>query len=363
MLICLRRLEQQKILTCIKYSRVADMHRVQALSEVRQLPAEWTDVADARQRQTEGNMKAILKLMVVVAGVFQACVVTAAEPLVDVDWITANLDRDDVTIVDIRPEPAYSAGHIPGAVRTQYGGSKDEWRTKVGDVRGIVRPPDQIAAHLGRLGVSNDDHIVLVAAGASSAEMGAATRIYWTLNYLGHDEVSILNGGMSAYLNEVDASKLPVNPLEKGATDAQTSTFIANPRPEMLLSAEDVEAMSADGAVLVDNRSNDYYLGISKSGVAKVAGTIPGSVNLPHTWVTENAAGMFRDPDALGKLYAAAGVSSSGPQISFCNTGQLASVGWFVSHELLGNETAMIFDGSMAEWTHSGRETERKVPF
>lgn len=42
---------------------------------------------------------------------------------------------------------------------------------------------------------------------------------------------------------------------------------------------------------------------------------------------------------------------TQGRQIEFCNTGHLASNGWFVSHELLGNKEAKLYDGSMVEWT------------
>ncbi|MBS0124521.1 sulfurtransferase [Thetidibacter halocola] len=308
-------------------------------------------------------MKMLFKLSVAVAALASASMALAADPLVDVAWVKANLDNDEVVFVDVRPMPAYLSGHIPGAVHTDYGGPKDAWRVRVGDVRGLVRTPEDIAAHLGAIGVSNDDHVVVVPAGESSADMGAATRVYWTLNYLGHDEVSILDGGMAAYLKELGADKKPVNPLEEGAAQVEAAQFAAAPRPDMLISAKEVAARIADGAVAVDNRSADFYLGISKSGAAKVAGTVPGALNLPHSWTTVNAGGTFRDPDSLVKLFGAAGVPTSGPQISFCNTGQLASIGWFVSHELLGNDEAMIFDGSMAEWTHSGMETERKVEF
>ena len=263
----------------------------------------------------------------------------------------------------MRAEPAYLAGHIPGAVHSQYGGPEDQWRSRAGEVSGLVRHPDLIAKHLGAIGVSNDDHVVLVSAGRSSSDMGTATRVFWTLNYLGHDEVSILNGGMAAYLKDRDADRKPVNPLHAGAVRVEETSFVAAPRPEMLISAEEVETMAAAGAVLVDNRTDDFHLGLSRSGAVKAAGTLPGAENLPHTWVTENARGAFRDPDQLTRLYAAAGVPTSGPQISFCNTGHLASIGWFVSHELLGNADAVLFDGSMAEWTHSGRAAERKVDF
>jgi len=43
--------------------------------------------------------------------------------------------------------------------------------------------------------------------------------------------------------------------------------------------------------------------------------------------------------------------NSTGDQINFCNTGHWASLGWFASHELLGNKKARMYDGSMLEWS------------
>jgi thiosulfate/3-mercaptopyruvate sulfurtransferase len=230
-------------------------------------------------------------------------------------------------------------------------------------VRGVVSDPAAIADHLGNIGISNDSHVVLVPAGISSAEVATATRVYWTLNYLGHEEVSILNGGMSAYLKDLDKDGNPTNPLQEGMVELEPSNFIAAPKPEMIATAEAVEGLMSDGAVPVDNRPHDFYLGVNKSGSAKAAGTIPGSKNLPHTWLTTDGKGSFRNAETLAKLYEAAGVSTAGKQINFCNTGHLGSIGWFVSHELLGNEAAILFDGSMAEWTHSGRDVEQKIRF
>ncbi len=71
---------------------------------------------------------------------------------------------------------------------------------------------------------------------------------------------------------------------------------------------------------------------------------------------------MFRGKSALSKLYAAAGVETSGKQINFCNTGHWASLGWFVSHELMGNEKARMYDGSMLEWSaDKSLPTDQKV--
>ena len=119
----------------------------------------------------------------------------------------------------------------------------------------------------------------------------------------------------------------------------------------MIASKGDVEAAIAEKQPVVDNRPSDFFLGVSKSKDARIGGTLPGATNLPESWLTVNNGGKFRSKAQLEKLYAAAGVATTGKQINFCNTGHWASLGWFVSSEIVGNKSAKMYDGSMAEWT------------
>ncbi|GKY88425.1 sulfurtransferase [Sinisalibacter aestuarii] len=301
---------------------------------------------------------AALAMMAVTA--FAALPAMAADPLVDVAWVKANTGADGVVFLDTRGSTDYLRGHIPGAVNTDYG--KSGWREARGGVPGLF-PADTatLAAHIGGLGIGNDTHVVIVPAGSDSSEMGTATRIYWSFKVMGHDNVSILNGGMGAYLAEVDGDKNPVNPLEKGATEAAAQTFTVALREEMLLDEADVQAAIDGGALAVDNRTADQYLGVNRHGASKASGTIPTAVNLPQSWMTENGGGSFRDGATLARLYEAAGVPTEGAQVSFCNTGHWASIGWFVSSELLGNADAQMYDGSMTAWTAAGMPVEQQV--
>ena len=284
----------------------------------------------------------------------------AADPLVDVAWLKDNLGAEGMVVIDARGSTDYLRGHIPGAVNTNYG--KDGWRVKVDGVPGVFPPdPTKLGELIGNLGIDNDTHVVLVAPGNSSSDMGTATRMYWTFQVLGHDNVSVLNGGMAAYLAEVDADKNPVNPLDKGAADVTAATFTVALREEMLLDEADVSAAMDAGAFMVDNRTADQYLGVNRHGKAKASGTIPGATNLPQSWMTNNGGGTFRDAGTLAKLYEAAGVPTEGDQVSFCNTGHWASIGWFVSSEILGNKDAQLYDASMTGWTAADMPMEQQI--
>ncbi len=285
----------------------------------------------------------------------------AAEPLVDVEWAKANIGKPGVMFLDARAQVDYLRGHIPGAVNTDYG--KDGWRVTSKDgVRGMFPDdPSALAKRIGELGIDNDTHVVLVVAGSSASDMGTATRIFWTFKVLGDDNVSVLNGGMGAYLAEVDKDKKPVNPLDKGAATLTAKTFTVALRQDMLVNRDDVKKAMDSGATLVDSRESDAYLGITKPGVNKAAGTIPGAQNVPDSWLTVNDGGTFRSKAEIEKLYAAAGVATSGDSINFCNTGHLASVGWFVSSQILGNDNAKLYDGSMTDWTNAKMPVETKI--
>ena len=91
----------------------------------------------------------------------------------------------------------------------------------------MLPPVDQISALIG-----NEDHVVLLPQGKYSSEMITATHVYWTFKVLGHDRVSILNGGMKANKK----AKKPSYPLETGENTPLAKTFRSDFRQDWVLS-------------------------------------------------------------------------------------------------------------------------------
>lgn len=304
-------------------------------------------------------MKAFSKLAGFVAvTLLVALPAWAAEPLVDAGWLKANLGKAGVVVLDVTGKPSTGA-HIPGAVFTHY--KKDNWRVDGMNngkkVSGLLPPVDKLEALIGGLGIGNDDHVVIVANGSGATEMGVATRLYWTFKVLGHDEVSILNGGMNAWRGDKG------NPLDKAAVKPAAKTFKADFQPALLATAADVRKAVGNGDVtLIDSRTAEQHLGINKSGAVAAYGTVPGAVSVPAIYATENGGGKFRETDAMQRLYTASKAPTGGKAITFCNTGHWASIGWFVNSEILGNKSTAMYDGSMAEWTtDESNPVERKI--
>lgn len=283
----------------------------------------------------------------------------AADPLVDTGWVKSNLGKPGIVFLDITSNPAaYAKGHVPGAVFTHY--KKDKWRvdTKVNGhkVSGVLPPVDQMEKLIGGLGIGNDDQVVIIPAGAGAAEMGTATRIYWTFAVLGHDNVSIMNGGMAAWMKDKN------NPLEAAANKPAAKTFKANFRDDLIATTDEVKAALKGGTTLIDSRPVAQNIGVVKSGAVRAFGTIPGAISVPGEYMTVNNGGQIRDKAALAKLYELSNAPTDGKAITFCNTGHWASLGWFAEYAVLGNKNTQMYDGSLSEWTaEDNAPMERKV--
>ncbi|CAO3375149.1 sulfurtransferase [Azospirillum argentinense] len=260
-------------------------------------------------------------------------------PLVDSAWLKGALDRPDLVVLDVRTPP--SGGFIPGSIHSDY--AKAGWRATVDGVPGLLPETAVLEGLIGGLGIGNGDHVVLVASGLSAADMGNATRLYWTFKTLGHDRVSVLDGGFAAWS---DAGL----PVVTAAATRPAATFTAAPREDLRAPLPVVAAAVADGSVpLLDSRSTEQFEGKAKSPQARVPGTLPGAVLIENGAFYSAAEKRFLPADAVKALADGAGTGES--TITFCNTGHLASVSWFALSELAGIGGVRLYDGSMSEWT------------
>jgi len=281
--------------------------------------------------------------MVVAAPVFAHAQDVA--PLVTAEWLKAHAGDENVKIIDIRDKIGETdLGDLPyiaNAAVAPYASAG--WRVEVDGVPAQIPPAEQIAELIGSLGVDGDDHVVIVPWGTDSSEFGGATRIFWTFKYLGHDAVSILDGGWRQY--DAQGGERVAEAATPVAAD-----FPAQVRSELRATTADVEAALAAGTKLVDGRPVEQYLGQSKSPIVRIEGTIPGAINLPHSKLYSAEYASFAQPETVSALTEALGLAADEDNIVFCNTGHWASIAWFALYEVGGNKNTTMYDGSMAEW-------------
>jgi thiosulfate/3-mercaptopyruvate sulfurtransferase len=254
-----------------------------------------------------------------------------------------------------KPVLAAVGGHIPGAVLVPY---KDiRTKRKVGDleVDKMIPAKADFEKLIRASGVNRDSAVVVVTQGESDGDVTIATRMYWQLKYYGHDNLAILDGGMAQWLTEGREVSVAMSRPAPGDWSATAE------RSELFASSEDVAAAAGDpSSQLMDNRPISQYLGTARKPYVFAAGHIPSAKHFPTELITEaGAPAKFLPTEELRQLARAMGLDEAKPTISYCNSGHLASGGWFVMHELLGNKDVKLYDGSMHEWTLEQRPVTR----
>jgi thiosulfate/3-mercaptopyruvate sulfurtransferase len=286
-------------------------------------------------------MNRLAKLALLLAFFAPTVVAEQPPPLVDSQWLATNLQRSDLTVLDIQDAKDYARFHVPGAVNAPYA----QWRTNAKDPAGpsMLPPVDRLEAMIGGLGIDNEQTVVIVATGRGAGDLAAAARVFWTFKVLGHDPVAVLDGGLAAWAEARGA-------LQSGDNRPQAVRFTARPDTRQMVSTEEAKAMLDGGSQFVDARTQGEYVGLYKGAKEERPGTIPGSGHLPHDWVTHDGSARLRSREALEALFQVRGISKEGEQIHFCHSGNRAALTWFAAYAVLGNEEAMLYDGSTMEW-------------
>jgi thiosulfate/3-mercaptopyruvate sulfurtransferase len=268
-------------------------------------------------------------------------------PLVSVAWLKVHLSDPDMIVLDIRSAidgggvEAYARGHIPGALHSDY--VRDGWRVSRSNVPFMLPTVPELEKLIGELGIDEDSRVILVPAGVSATDFGSAARVYWTLKVTGVVKVSILDGGLAAWMSD------PANPIETHINVPSPKIFSALIDHSLIAETDEVERVERSGsATLVDARSASLFLGKSRAEPSRAYGHIPGAMNLDNDTLYDAKSNRLLPQTALNEIATRV---PAGPIITYCNTGHWAATDWFVLSELLGRKSTKLYYGSMADWT------------
>ena len=266
--------------------------------------------------------------------------------LISTEQLATSLSDPDVRIVDCRfrlDDPAwgerqYLEGHIPGAVYAHLDADLSGATTGTNG-RHPLPAPGVLADTLGRLGIDDGKRVV-----AYDQDTGMyASRLWWLLRWLGHDDVAVLDGGFARWIAEG-------RPTRSGREANPGARFTGTPRSDMAVSLEQVEAIRRDSAwKLVDARAAERFRGEIEP-IDKAAGHIPGAVNRPYM-ANVDAAGTFKTADDLrAEFGAVAGPVSPDHIVCYCGSGVTACHN-LLALEHVGLRGAKLYPGSWSEWS------------
>jgi thiosulfate/3-mercaptopyruvate sulfurtransferase len=268
--------------------------------------------------------------------------------VVTTGWLQDHLTDPNLRIVDIRghvipaSEPLphyfnhladYNKSHIPGAVFV-------DWVHEITDPadprHAKIAPPERFAGAMSRAGIGPDTFVVTY----DDASGMFAARLWWALNYYGHHNVAVLDGGWNKWIAENRQTTADIPAIIP-------AHFVATPDPKWIRTGDQVLQKLNTDTRLIDVRTPDEFAG--KASRAKRKGHIPGAINRPRTDLVA-ADGTMPSPEQLRAKLASVSVDESAPEvIIYCNGGVSASYG-LLAMKVAGLQNGAVYDGSWKDW-------------
>lgn len=258
--------------------------------------------------------------------------------LIETTELAEILNHPRVRLVDMRTSlPDYLKGHIPNSVYLHF----ENLRVPQEGIP--AQSPDRICLErlMGdALGFSNDMWVIVY----SERSNPNGTFLAWSLDYLGHKKVGVLNGGWEKWVSE----KLAVT---QDYPSLAAKKFFGKALRETLAEKKWLkDRISAKGLVIVDARPPNQYSGEEGEEIRK--GHIPGAKNVFwETTVEGDEVKVWKKKEDLEKLFLEAGVTKDKEIVVHCRTGREASHVYFTLKHVLGYPHVRLYRGSWVEWS------------
>jgi len=264
--------------------------------------------------------------------------------LVSTEWLAQHLNAPDVRVVDASwylpdakrdARAEYRAAHIPGAVFFDI----DEISDKDSGLPHMLPSQEKFSSRVRKLGLGDGNRIVVY----DGAGLFSAARVWWMFKVMGHEDVTVLDGGMAKWLAEGRVTEdMPPMPRERHFTP-RLNRFIVRDVAQV------TENMKSHAEQIVDARGPGRFAGKEpepRPGVRP--GHIPGAINLPYSKLLASDGTMLPLPE-LRSAVEAAGIDMSKPVTTSCGSGVTAAIVFLALHRL-GHKSVALYDGSWAEW-------------
>jgi thiosulfate/3-mercaptopyruvate sulfurtransferase len=246
--------------------------------------------------------------------------------------LQSKLGSPNLSIIDVRPAEDYAKGHIPGATHFDLFGL-----SLIDTSEAPLKAFMHMIHHVLELrGVSETKEVVFYEANSGMR----AARGVWFLEFYGHPNVKMLDGGFQAW-------RAARAPLTTDATPPMAAAFNITERRDVLATADDVlRSLRKNDIAILDTRSVGEYRGTHVR--AARGGAIPGAIHIE--W-TDNIApdGRFKSDVELKAMYEKAGITPDKEVISYCQGGYRAAHS-YVALRLLGFPKVRNYIGSWKEW-------------
>lgn len=191
----------------------------------------------------------------------------------------------------------------------------------------LAPEPQESSQLLGSLGIDSSKTVVVT----GDVMDPSAARVAWTLEYLGHKNVKMLDVSLTYWQSQG-------RPLVRSQKKIEPTQFTPNMRTEMRIEAQELQNL-VDKSIILDARTPQEYF----------SGHIRGSVLAPFTDGFGQSGFLFDSKESLASLFAQKGIKNQDQIICYCMYGHRAS-SLFYQLKIAGFEQVKLYDGSFIDW-------------
>ncbi len=274
----------------------------------------------------------------------------SAAVMVDANWLKKNINNPHVVVIDMSDSLQYRRFHIPGAINLEYDAINR--RTEQGVSLKVSN--QRLYAILGKRGITAKHHIIIY------DDLGgfSAGRLFWQLETIGHKNVSVVNGGLVAWVlahNKVSNKQVIRQPVVYiPDNDAAGRKNEIDTKSVGKLAAQPAQV----APFLLDVRTRNEYVGNPQ---VKKTGHIPGarwwpwieSLDMKNGFVLHNSKKLLKSLSEIGVTKKTDAI------VLYCRSGHRASQSYLTLRSL-GFSNVRLYDGSILEYSKTQNMVFRK---
>tara|TARA_B100000401_G_C52716722_1_gene676578 strand:+ start:201 stop:1025 length:825 start_codon:yes stop_codon:yes gene_type:complete len=262
--------------------------------------------------------------------------------VVSVDWLNKHIKDEKLILLDASfPKIGGNESSeldnitIPGA---RFFDLKGNFSDTSSPFPNTMPSEEQFERECKKLGINQDSTLIVF----DNKGIYSSPRIWWMFKIMGHDKVSVLNGGLPEWVNKgFSTCRREIKIYELGNFKAHFHTRFVKRYEDIL------NTILSNTYTIVDARSEGRFNGTEKEPRASLkSGNIPNSVNIPFKTVLEN--GKFKSAAQLKKIFNAKCLGSK-DLIFTCGSGLTACI-ILLASELAYKKSQFVYDGSWTEW-------------
>ena len=264
------------------------------------------------------------------------------KPLVSSSWLSKNFNDPALVILDASLESnvanlkvEYPEIQIKG---TRFFDMKGVFSDLETTLPNMLPTAAIFERECRKLGINTNSKIVVY----DNVGVYASPRVWWMFKAMGHDSISVLDGGLTEWKNNNFDYEL------KKQTKVAPGNFKANYQPELVRSSLQIlENITRDNEVVIDARSTKRFEGtIPETREHLKSGHIPKSLNLPFLELLND--GKFLPKEELALVFDTFNIKDK-DLVFTCGSGITACI-LQLAAKIIGFNNTSIYDGSWTDW-------------